>query len=183
MKMRLFFTAILVSGLLFSTGCEKIKSLLDVEFDANYNVDINITVPAPGSVKAVQGSFEGNATIDPTSNPDVSKYLNLIKSWHVNELTGTFKNVSKDAILQTGTLSFSSDAGTASWTVTNVQIKDGSSFTLDNANGQWDNLDKILSAKKEFNVHFSGTTDKDDFTFTLSVEVHSTITANPLGSK
>lgn len=181
--MKMFFAAILVSELLFSTGCEKIKSLLDVKFDANYTVDIKVTVPASTSIEAVQGSFEGSATINPADNPDVSKYLNLIKSWHVTKLTGTFKNVSKEAVLQTGTISFSSNAGTATWNFTNVAIKNGGTFPMDNTNGQWTEFDKILSAKKPFTVAFSGTTDKDDFTFTLTVEVRSTITANPIDSK
>lgn len=181
--MKIFFAAILVSGLLFTTGCSKIKSLLDVKFDANYPVNINITVPALGSIEAVQGSFSESVTIDPTSNSDVSKYLNLIKSWHVTELTGTFKNVSKVAVLKNGTISFSSTADSASWTFTNVPIQNGGTFTMDNANGQWTELDKVLSSKKPFTVTVSGTTDKDDFTFTMSVEIQSTVTANPLGSK
>lgn len=181
--MKMFFAAILVSGLLFSTGCAKIESLLDMKFDANYTVNINVTVPALGSIEAVQGSFEGSATIDPTSNPDVSKYLKLIKSWHITGLKGTFKNVSKEAVLKNGTITFSSSAGSASWTFTNVAIQNGGTFTLDNAAGQWTEFDKILSAKKPFTVAFSGTTDKDDFSFTLLVEVQSIVTANPLGSK
>ncbi len=184
MKMKMFFATILISGLMFSTGCSKIKSLLDVKFDANYTVDMNMTVPpASGSIKTVQSSFSGSAQIDPTSNSDVSKYLNLIKSWHVNSLTGTFKNVSKEAVLQNGTLTFTADAGTATWTFSNIKIANNGTFTLDNTNGQWDELDKIFSAKKVFNVQFSGTTDIDDFSFTLSVQINSTITANPLGSK
>ncbi len=184
MKMKMLFATILISGLMFSTGCEKIKSLLDVKFDANYTVDMNMTVPpASGSIKTVQSSFSGSAKINPTSNSDVSKYLNLIKSWHVNSLTGTFKNVTKEAVLQNGTLTFTADAGTATWTFSNVKIKNDGTFTLDNTNGQWDELDKIFSAKKEFNVQFSGTTDIDDFSFTLSMQINSTITANPLGTK
>ncbi len=184
MKTKILFAAILISGLLFSTGCEKIKSLLDIKFDADYTVNLNMTVP-PASVtnKAVLSSFSGTATIDPTDNSDVSKYLNLIKSWTVTGLTGTFKNVSKETVLQTGTFSFSSDPGTATWTFTNLQIKNGETFTLDNNNGQWDVLDKILSAKKPFTVTFAGTTDKDDFTFTLSIELNSSVVANPLGAK
>ncbi len=183
MKMKIFFAAVLLSGLLFTTGCQKIKSLLDVKFDANYTVDLNMTVPAAGSIKSVQSAFEGSATIDPTTNSDVKKYLNLIKTWEVTGLTGTFKNVTKEAVLETCTLTFSSDAGTATWTKTNLPIKNGSSFTLDNSNGQWDELNKILSAKKKFTVTVSGKTDIDDFTFTMEIEVKSTITANPLGSK
>ena len=183
MKMKMFFAAILVSGLLFSTGCDKIKSLLDVKFDANYAVDLNMTVPAASSINGVQSAFQGSAKVDLTSNSEVSKYLKLIKSWHVTGLTGTFKNVSKEAVLQNGTITFSSDAGTATWTFTNVQIKNGGSFTLDNTAGQWDELDKILSAKKVFSVTVNGTTDIDNFSFTMSIEVESTITANPLGSK
>ncbi len=183
MKMKMFFATILLSGLLFSTGCQKIKSLLDVKFDANYTVDLNMKVPAAGSIEGVQSAFESSATVDPTSNDDVKKYLNLIKSWHVTGLTGTFKKVSKEAVLQNGTLTFSSEAGTATWTFTNVPIKNGSSLTLDNAKGQWDALDKILGAKKKFTVTVSGKTDIDDFTFTMEIKVNSTITANPLGSK
>ena len=182
--MKIFFAAILVSGLLFTTGCSKIKSLLDVKFDADYTVDLNMTIPpASGSIKAVLNSFSGSATIDPAENSDVSKYLNLIKSWKVTGLTGTFKDVSKEAVFQNGTLSFSSSGDTATWTFTNVQIKNGGTFTMDNTNGQWDELDKILSSKKSFTATVSGTTDKDDFTFTMSIKIQSTVTANPLGSK
>jgi len=59
----------------------------------------------------------------------------------------------------------------------NIKIANNGTFTLDNTNGQWDELDKIFSAKKVFNVQFSGTTDIDDFSFTLSVQINSTITA------
>ncbi len=183
MKMKILFATILLSGLLFSTGCEKIKSLLDVKFDANYTVDINMNVPASGLEKTAQSSFEGSASIDPTTNSDVSKYLNLIKSWHVTGLTGTFKNVTKEAVLQSGTITFSSSAGSATWTFNNVPIKNGGTFTMDNTNGQWGEMDKILSAKKKFTVTVNGKTDIDDFSFTMSVEVKSTITANPLGAK
>jgi hypothetical protein len=184
MKVKMFFAAILISGLMFSTGCEKIKSLLDVKFDANYTVDMNMTVPpASGSVKNALSAFSGSTTIDPTTNSDVAKYLNLIKSWDVTSITGTFKNVSKEAVLENGTLSFSSDAGTATWTFTNVQIKNGGTFTMDDSGNQFSELSKIFSAKKVFTATVSGKTDKDDFTFTMEVKINSTITANPLGSK
>lgn len=181
--MKMFFAAILVSGLLVSTGCEKIKSLLDVKFEANYTVDLNVNVPASASIETVKGSFEGRATINPASNPDVSKYLNLIKSWHVTKLTGTFKNVSKEAVLENSTITFSSTADSASWNFTNVTIQNGETFILNNTAGQWTEFDKILSAKKPITVTFAGTTDKDNFTFTLSVSMSSTIVANPLGTK
>jgi len=184
MKTKIFFGIILVSGLLFTTGCSKIKSLLDIKFDANYTVDLNVTIPpASGSIKTVLSSFSGSATIDPASNSDVSKYLKLIKSWKVTGLTGTFKNVSKEAVLTNGIITFSSSADSASWTFTNVAIKNGGTFPMDNTNGQWNELDKIFSEKKPFTVYLAGTTDKDGFSFTLSVEVKSTIVANPLGSK
>ncbi len=184
MKMKMLFATILLSGLMFNTGCKKVKSLLDVTFDANYTVDMNMTIPpASGTIKSIQSSFEGNATVDPTSNSEVAKYLNLIKTWHIKNLTGTFKNVTKEAVLQNGTITFSSDAGTATWTFTNVSIKNGGSFSMDNNKGQWAELDKILSAKKEFTITVNGKTDIDDFSFTMSVKIESTITANPLGSK
>lgn len=181
--MKILFTVILVSGLLFSTGCDEVKSLLDVKFDANYTVDLNMNVPAEGTTKSVQSTFQGSTTIDPTSNSDVSKYLDLIKSWQVTKLTGTFKNVSKEAVLENGTITFSSDAGKATWTFTNIAIKNGGTFTLDNTDGQWDEVDKILNAKKAFTVSVQGKTNISGFTFTLSVAVNTQVVANPLGAK
>ncbi len=184
MKMKMLFATILLSGLMLNTGCQKVKSLLDVKFNANYTVNLNMTVPpASGSVKNALSAFSGSASIDPTSNSEVSKYLHLIKSWTVNSITGTFNNVTKEAVLQNGTLTFSNDAGTATWTFTNVQIKNGGTVTIDNKNGQLDKLSTILSSKKPFTVKLAGTTNKDGFSFTLSLEINSTVIANPLGAK
>jgi hypothetical protein len=184
MKMKIFFATILLSGILVNTGCQKVKSLLDVKFDANYTVNMDMTVPpASGTIKTVQSSFEGSASIDPTSNSEVQKYIHLIKSWHVTGLTGTFKNVTKEAVLESGTLTFSGDGHTATWTFKNVSIKNGGTFSMENTNGQWDELDQILSSKKKFNITIQGKTDIDDFSFRMSIEIKSTITANPLGSK
>ncbi len=174
MRMKLFFAAILISGLLFSTGCQKIKSLADVNISADYTIDLNLTV--------LQKAFKGSTTIDPSTNSQVSKYLKLIKHWKVDNINGSFKNVSKPAILKTGTITFSSNAGTATWTVTNLKIINGGVFSLDNAQGQWDKVAQILSTKKPFTISIKGTTDTDGFTFTMSLKIETTFTANPFGT-
>ena len=183
MRVKMFFAVILVSGLMLNTGCQKVKSLLDVKFNANYAVDLNISVPSTGSVKELKTNYSGSVDINPTANSEVSKYLHLIKAWHVEEITGTFKNVSKVVTLKSATLSITSDAGNTSWSFSNIQIKNGGSIILDNNNHQLDTLDKILIAKKPFKVSFSVDAGQGGFSFTLGVAIKTQITANPLASK
>ncbi|HQQ13007.1 MAG TPA: hypothetical protein PK855_07585, partial [Bacteroidales bacterium] len=63
-----------------NTGCEKIKDLADVTFDADFTSTMDATVE-PTSLKSGQamGYFAEETTIDPNTNEDFKTYANKIK--------------------------------------------------------------------------------------------------------
>ena len=182
MKLKLILASVMLIGLTFS-GCEKIKSLLDVHFNTHYTVDMNLSVPVPGSVGNVASTFQGSATINPKDNAEVAKYGKLIKGFDISSATGTFKNVSKAMTLVSAELSITSGNQTASWQFSNLSITNGTHITFDNSNGQWDKVNAILGSLEPFTVTLSGETDKDGVSFTMTLAIDATVTANPLSSK
>lgn len=84
-------------------------------------------------------------------------------------------------MLETAEFEISSDGfASAVWEFENVELNQGTVLTLDNSSGQFDNMQAILDSTNIFTAEVSGTTDKDDVTFTLKVTIKTTVTANPL---
>jgi hypothetical protein len=177
------FILLFFIGLTFS-GCEKIKSLADVKFDAELDADLNVTVPADGLKSgALEGfTFSKSATIDPTSDADIEKYFDKLKSFEVYEVTGTIKSVTGGPVkILSGTISVTSGSTVAEWTITNFNVVNGATIVLDNSGGQWDKINKILDGKKTFTAMVQGTTDKSGISFTVHVVIKSHVKANALG--
>jgi hypothetical protein len=182
MKIKFILAGVLLVGLTFS-GCQKIKSLLDVHFDTQFSVDMNVNVPAASSLTKVNSTFNESATIDPNDDADVAKYGNLIKSFDISSASAVFSNVSKNVTLVSADLTITSGSQTATWHYENVQITNGTTFALDNDSGQWATVNAILGSLNPFTVSISGETDVDDVTYVVTVNVAATVTANPLGAK
>ncbi len=176
MKIKIALLAILIGAIGF-TGCEKVKDIADVKFNANYTTDLNINV-TPG--RDINGTFSESATINPTSDEQVEQYLDLIKSWEVTGLTGEFLNTSQDFTLVNTEFTISSEDKSAVWQFSDIAVTDGTALTLDNANGQWDTVNQILAEKQTFTVTFSGETDTDEVSFTMRITIQTEVTANPL---
>ena len=176
MKIKLIILALLVTVIGF-TGCDKLKDAADVTFDANYTTDLNVTI-TPG--RDVNGTFNESATIDLASNPDVQEYLNVIQSWEIIGLTGEANNVSTDFNLINANVSVTSSDRSASWSFSNLPVTNGTTLTLDNSDGQWDTINQMLADRQEITVSFTGQTDVDDMSFTLTVTIQTRVTANPL---
>lgn len=166
------------------TSCEKAKSLLDVKFDSELSGDLNVTVPAEGLKSAALGagdSFSKSVTIDPKSDADIEKYFDKLKSFDVQEVTGTVKSVTGGPVkILSGTISVTSGSTVASWSVTNFNVTNGATIVLDNSGGQWDKVNKILDEKKSFTASIEGTSDKGGVSFTIRVTIKVKVTANPL---
>ncbi|MBN2638348.1 MAG: hypothetical protein JXR65_04605 [Bacteroidales bacterium] len=184
MKVKFLLVSLLVvTGMAFS-GCDKIKSLADVKFNADIpaNFDVNLN-PIGGieSGKSASISFDQSLTVDPTSNADIEKYLNNIKDWQINEITGTYSNVDAPITLDTLKLQVYSDTKNATWLFTNVTIDNAGSLTLNNTNGQWATVNSILDDKTSFTARISGSTTSTTggTQFSLDVVIKTTITANP----
>lgn len=177
-SIRTIFTLLLV---VFSiSGCEKIKELADVKFDANYESTINVDV-TPSATKASYGVFLETVTIDPLSNSDMATYAEKLKEIDVIEASAEVVSISTPIKLITASLSASgNNLPEALWTFTNETIAVGTILTLDNANGQFNNLKKILESKKEFTVTLMGQTDVNEATFALKIKFKTRVTANPL---
>ncbi|KAF0128972.1 MAG: hypothetical protein FD155_2797 [Bacteroidetes bacterium] len=163
-----------------NTGCEKIKSLADVTFDANYESTIDVDV-VPSALKATNGTFFETVTIDPLSNSDMATYANLIKDIDVVEVSAEVISLSTPVQLISATLNASSTGFTdASWSFANETLTVGKVLTLSNDAGQFDNLQKILTSKNVFTVTLQGQTDVNEATFSLLMTFKTRVTANPL---
>ncbi len=174
-NLKFLLAGFLLTGLIFS-GCKKAEEALDVTFDATYKADINIDVPA-----AVRNaSFNESVTIDPASDPDVSKYWDKIKKFEIQAITGEITSISKEVTLVSATLSIFNDTRNAQWTFNNVPLTVGTTLTLDNSSGQWDKVAQILKDKKVFTISVNGEVSEGDVSFTILVTIKTKVTASPL---
>jgi hypothetical protein len=168
---------LLAAVILLSPGCEKAKDLLDVKFDADFKSDLNIDVPAG----ARSATFSESATIDPQSNTDFAEYGSKIKEIEIKEVKATILAINKSVVLESADLSVTSgDMTPANWSFSNETLTVGKELTLDNNNGQWDNVQAILNTQNAFTTAISGTVSEDDVQFTIQIEIKTSVTANPL---
>lgn len=163
-----------------SAGCDKAKELLDVKFDADFKTDLKVDIPAE-TTRNADASFYTEETIDPKSNSDFAEYGSKIKDIEIKEVNATVTAINKETVLETAEIKVTSEGmNSAIWAFTNETLIVGKKLTLDNANGQWDNVQAMLNAQNAFTVSIGGTADQDDVQYTLSVEIKTRVTANPL---
>lgn len=173
MNWRIILSLLVITATVWS-GCNKAKELLDVEFDADFTVDLPVT-----TTRSVEGSFNVEETVDPLSDDDVAKYIDNIKSWNITNLSGLFLQVNPDFDLSNAQVMVSSGDKEAIWNLADQNITEGTSITLSNENGQWETVNEILGMKQEFTVSFSGDSSLDD-DFVLQLTIFTRVTANPL---
>jgi len=178
MKLKLILASVMLIGLTFS-GCEKIKSLLDVHFNTHFSVDKNVVVPDVNS----NITFDATTTINPKDDADVAKYGNLIKSFDITKAMCSFTNVSESFTLVSFDVIITSGSESAKWHFSNLSITNGTEISLPNTNGQWDTANLILGSLNPFTVRVTGESDKGNISFNFKTELDATVTANPLGSK
>jgi hypothetical protein len=174
----------LTIGLLFAsliiTGCKEAEELLYVNFPADYTTEIDISIPSSDGKISTNGTFSESETIDPTTNSDYLKYIDNIKEVKIEEVTGEVLEISKNVLLQTGTINIKSNDHEATWQFNNVAIETGTVLTLDNNQLQWDQVSSIMLGKIPFTVSIDGQTDEDDVEFVILLSIKSDITASPL---
>lgn len=166
---------IILLSVIFLASCS--EDLLDVKFDADYKTDLEVKTD---NEKAGKGTFSVLDTIDPSSDEEVKKYYEEIKDWNIKSLKGTFKNVSEDFVLTEGVLKIKAKDFEAKWTLENVTGKNAEKVVLENLNGQFEQINKILKDKIPFVIDFSGTTNKDNIEYELEMLMKTEVTANPL---
>lgn len=183
-KEKIILLSFIIMGMAFA-GCQKVKSLADITIHPSFPADINVSIPPVTGIQSTNGtsiSFNDSITVDPTSNSDVSKYLNDIKSWSVDSVSAVFNNVSTPVNLTNVKVTVTNGTDTFNWQTSSISIHTGTVFALDNSSGQIDMLNSILNAKQPFKINFSGTSDQANVSFTLSLTIKTTMVVNPLGS-
>ncbi len=163
-------------------SCNEAEELLDIKFNSQLSADLNVAVPGEAlkSAEMLVINFSEQTTIDPRSDSQINKYINKLKSFDVYEVTGTVINVSAPVEIITGSITFTDGLGIASWSVTNFNVVNSATITLDNSAGQWDKINQFLDSKNEFTVKIEGTTDRGNVNFTIRVLIKVKVVANPL---
>lgn len=174
-----YILALIITIMIFS-GCKKIKELFDISFDVEYSVQLDVIVPPKLNQKAALGSFSANATIDPLSDSEFSRYLDKIKSIEITEISAKVISISRNVTLESASIFIYSNQFETEWSFINEIITVGKVLSLDNDAGQWNTIQNLLEAKSSFNIEIMGETDVDDAQFTFELTVKSRITANPL---
>lgn len=164
------------------SACEKIKSLADVKFDAEFQTDLNVTVTPSLNKAGVDGVFFASATIDPLSDSEFKKYADKIKKIEIVDATAEIITINPTPVQLISAELKASSAGMADaqWNFANESLTAGKKLNLSNANNQWTNLQSILDSKAVFTVSLQGQTDVNDATFQVRVTYKTKITANPL---
>ena len=171
---------ILLISVSFSS-CDSVESLADVDFKTSMGTDLNVVVLVPGMKATVNGagvSFSEQSSIDPNSDATFKKYAEKIKSIKVQEVTGTVTKISKLVNIETGTLSIYQGSKKASWSISNFEVVNGKTISLDTAEGQFATLNQILNSKSAFTAKIEGTVDDDNVTFTIHILIKADIVAN-----
>src|SRR4030042_3211814 len=158
--------------------------LLDVDFDTDLTSDLNINVEDSGTKSSSGGySYTASTTLDPLSNEDVQTYKDKIKDYNVNSLTATVLSVSKpDVKLLAGTFFEIYDSkDNDRWTLSSdFNVEPGAEYTLDDTDGKWEPVRKILNRNSVFTIASEGEANTNNITIVFEVSIGATVTANPL---
>ncbi len=158
--------------------------LLNVDFDTDLSSDLNINVEDSGTKSSLNGySYTASTTLDPLSDEEVKKYKDKIENYDVNSLTATVLSVSKpDVKLLAGTFFEIYDSeDNARWTLSSdFNVEPGAEYLLDNSDGKWETLRKILKRNSVFTISSEGEANTNNITIVFEVSIGATVTANPL---
>lgn len=173
--LKIFLAAIFTASVVFA-GCNKVKSLLDINFDADFKVDMSVDAVDSG---LGYGEFNIKETVDPLDDEEVQKYIDNIKGWEVTDLTIKFKQVDPDFDLSEGQAKMYNDNKTVEWNLTDQKVYSDLEISLGNENNQWAGVNELINQKKPFTINLTGKTTPGS-KFKVQLIFNSKITANPL---
>lgn len=181
MKKYLSILTIMLFAVAFLSSCEKLKSLADVEFDADFESELDLQIQ-PTSLKSTLGVFNRTETIDPLSNAEFQRYKDKIKDINVQQVEITITQLTPSTILvNTATLTASmTNMPSASWSISNETLNVGKVIVLDNNQQQFDKLRAIINEKKPFTVNLQGMANVNQGSFKAKVKFKTRVKANPL---
>ena len=159
------------------TGCEKVKDLNTVDFDASFSGDLDCITAGTKSSLLVP-TFSASTVINPTEDPNVNKYLNNIQKYEIQSVKATITSMSQENVTMTSAdLSIYNFQHNAGWEFQDELLNVGKTLTLGNENGQWDTVSNILKDGQEFTVLITGEADFSGISFTVKVDIDTKVTA------
>lgn len=170
------FLSIFVAVTILIAGCNKVKQLLDVKFDANFIVNLAVEAEDYG---LDGGFFSIEKVVDPLADEEVKKYIDNIKGLEVTGLSMIFKQVNPGFNLSEGIAKMSLDNWEVTWNLKDQLVTDGTEVALGNENGQWNMVNDIMNQKKEFLIIVSGKSEPAS-SFVIQIDIKTKITANAL---
>jgi len=152
------------------SSCNLVDEVNQFDFDADFSTELEVMIPP--EIRDV--NFHATAFIDPTANSDFSEHFDKIKEIHINEIMGVVAELDEDFKIIEATITIYSDTHSAQWSFFDVDVTGGIMFVLDNDEGRWEIVRKILNENKIFTVEIHGTADKGD----IYIRVLTTIKTN-----
>ena len=168
--------ALILTVSVIITGCNKVKGLLDINFDADFTVDMSVDASDSG---LGNGSFDVEETVDPLENDDVRKYIDNIKDWEATDLTLKFKQVAPEFDLSEGKAKMYNGNKEVTWNLEDQKITENTEVKLGNDNNQWTTVNEMIMQKEPFTIELSGKATPGS-QFKVQLVFNSKITANPL---
>jgi len=159
------FLALFALVALTLSSCQKIKDSLTVDVPVTFDVELDVTTGS--DLKSNPGAFSSSKTFDPAGDEDLAQYLSKIQGYELTGMTGVVSGLSESLTIESATLTVTNGSKTASWTVTNLPISDGTALSLTNDGGQWTTIGEMMGELKTITVTFAGVSDKPNVVYTL----------------
>jgi hypothetical protein len=178
MKKRTLVFSLLSLALILSS-CQKIKDLTAIKIDADFTVNLPVTIPVP-LLKSTASAFLSTNTFDPLNDEDLALYKDKIKGFELTGITGTVSELSADVTLTDCKLLVSTVSNSTEWNFKNLPLTNGTVITFDNTGSQWTKINEILGEQKEVTVTLSGTSSQSNVTFNLLVKLTTKVSTKVL---
>lgn len=159
------------------TSCE----LFNIDFDTTLSGALNI-VTDDAAVKSDGFPFYAEASINPLEDDEVEQYADKIVEATVDGILAEVESVSETGVViySGSTFTISNSTKSATLTVaTDWPIEVGTTLTLDDVGGAYDDIADILLDLDVFTIVADGTASHAGVYITVRIDIETTITGNP----
>ncbi|MFH0757589.1 MAG: hypothetical protein V2B15_09900 [Bacteroidota bacterium] len=165
------------------TSCD----LFNVDVESTLTGTLDIAVAEDMNKGALEAYPFNASTTMSMDDPDVIKYKDNIVSVGVDGIVAEVVSVTKNgapidgvAFLSGSIFTMSNGVVDASYSLSeDWDIAVGSTVSLDDLGGFYDDVSTILSDVEDFNLGMTGTSSEQGVLVTISIDIDVTITGNP----
>ena len=156
-------------------------SLFRVDVETTTSGQLDIVVDDMTIKSTAAHPFYDWTTVDPGDDEDVAKYADQIVEVGVDGIFAEVESVNiPDVVFHVGsTFAIWDDADTAIWTMDHDwPIEEGTTLTLDDLGGTYDDVATILKKVEPFSIGMLGTSSHTGIFVTIRIDIESTITGS-----